>query len=122
MTAVPNMALFETLDTQKLATKLNKELAKLNRTNPLPVLVQVNTSGEATKNGVPAEQVSDLVTFIRTDCPLLRFKGLMAMGALNDIEGFRAMSTLRDALVSPDLDQDDFILSMGTSQDFEAAI
>lgn len=122
MTAVPNLALFETVDTQKLATKLNKELTKLNRENPLPVLVQVNTSGETTKSGVPTEEVSDLVTFIRTDCPLLRFKGLMAMGALNDIEGFQTMSNLRDALVAPDLDQNDFVLSMGTSQDFEAAI
>ena len=49
---MPNLALFETLDTTKLAEKLNKELAKMGRATPLSVLVQVNTSGEDTKNGV----------------------------------------------------------------------
>ena len=39
VTSVPNLAMLETLDTAKLAEKLNKELGKAGRTNPLPVLV-----------------------------------------------------------------------------------
>ena len=54
---MPNLALFETLDTAKLATKLNKEAGKVGRESPLPVLVQVNTSGEATKSGVASDEV-----------------------------------------------------------------
>lgn len=46
----------------------------------------------------------------------------MAMGALNDIEGFKAMASLRDSLINEELKREDFILSMGTSADFEAAI
>ena len=57
MTSVPNLAMLETLDTAKLAEKINKELGKTGRTDPLPVLVQVNTSGEASKNGVSQEEV-----------------------------------------------------------------
>ena len=53
---------------------------------------------------------------------MLRFNGLMAMGALNDIEGFRAMSTLKTSLITEDLTSDSFILSMGTSLDYEMAI
>ena len=68
LVSVPNLVLFETLDTQKLATKLNKELGKIQRADPLPVLVQVNTSGEDTKSGVTAGDVPSLVDFIRTDC------------------------------------------------------
>ena len=97
---MPNLTLFETLDTVKLATKLNKELSLLSRPTPLSVLVQVNTSGEASKSGITKEEVPSLVSFIQEDCPLLRFAGLMAMGALNDVEGFRVMATLRDSLVS----------------------
>ena len=119
---VPNLVLFETVDSEKLAGKLNKELTKLGRTSPLSVLVQVNTSGETTKAGVTTEQVPSLVSYIRTDCPMLRFNGLMAMGALNDVEGFRAMATLKTSLVTEDLTADNFILSMGTSVDYELAI
>ena len=59
------------------------------------------------------------MSFIRTDCPQLRFNGLMAMGALNDIDGFQVMAGLRDNLVTEELSADDFILSMGTSGDYE---
>ena len=69
VTSVPTLALFETLDTTKLAEKLNKELAKMGRATPLSVLVQVNTSGEASKNGVTQAEVPAIVAFIRTDCP-----------------------------------------------------
>lgn len=120
---MPNLALFETLDTAKLAAKLNKELGKAGRPDPLPVLVQVNTSGEASKSGVTTEEVPELVNYIRNDCPLLRFNGLMAMGAINDIEGFQQMARLRDSLATDDLlPAHEFILSMGTSGDYESAI
>ena len=92
--------MFETVDTVKIATKLNKELIKIGRQNPLPVLVQVNTSGEASKSGVADSDVPSLVNFIRSDCPSLRFQGLMSMGALNDLEGFRSMARLRESLLS----------------------
>ena len=114
--------MIETVDTAKLAGKLNKEMSKLGRTDPLPVLVQVNTSGEASKNGVSQEEVPQLVSYIRTDCPLLRFNGFMAMGALNDVEGFQLMARLRDSSVNEELSAQDFILSMGTSGDYEQAI
>ena len=122
LTSVPNLAMIETVDTVKLAGKLNKEMSKLGRTDPLPVLVQVNTSGEASKNGVSQEEVPQLVSYIRTDCPLLRFNGFMAMGALNDVEGFQLMARLRDSSVNEELSAQDFILSMGTSGDYEQAI
>jgi uncharacterized pyridoxal phosphate-containing UPF0001 family protein len=63
-------------------------------------LVQVHTGDETTKSGVIQEEVPSLVSFIQRDCPQLRFTGLMAMGALNDIEGFRIMARLRDSLLS----------------------
>ena len=63
-----------------------------------------------------------IVSFIRTDCPTLKFQGLMAMGAINDLDGFRTMAGLRDNLVSDELVLEDFVLSMGTSGDYEMAI
>lgn len=46
----------------------------------------------------------------------------MAMGAVGDIEGFQQMAALRDSLVTPELPLESFIMSMGTSGDFETAI
>lgn len=53
---------------------------------------------------------------------MLHFAGLMSMGALHDIEGFKTMAALRESLVNEDLTRDKFILSMGTSADYEDAI
>lgn len=58
------------------------------------------------------------MNYIRADCPLLRFSGLMSMGALHDIEGFKTMAALRDSLITDDLTNEKFVLSMGTSADY----
>ena len=121
VTSVPNLAIVETVDSPKLAAKLNTEYCKLeHRKDKLPVLVQVNVSGEYSKHGVVKGQVIPLCDFIRNKCPWLRFSGLMAMGKVNDLEGFLVMTKLKDTIVAhaKEINGDDFILSMGTSADF----
>jgi len=83
----PLSLLIETVDSEKLATKLNKECEKLQRQQP--VLIQVLTSDEDTKHGVEAAKVTELLKVMLEKCPRLEFKGLMTMGKLNDIEGFK---------------------------------
>jgi uncharacterized pyridoxal phosphate-containing UPF0001 family protein len=45
-TAVRNLVMVETVDSIKLANKLNQALSTAGRSEPLDILVQVNTSGE----------------------------------------------------------------------------
>jgi PLP dependent protein len=90
----------ETVDSKKLAEKLNKEWKNLAQVNPLPVLVQVLSSDEDTKHGMPSEEVPNLVDYILKECPKLHFCGLMTMGKLHDIEGFRLMYELRSKLIA----------------------
>lgn len=45
-TGVPNLFMIETVDSTKLATTLNSLWGKQNKTKPLNVMVQVNTSKE----------------------------------------------------------------------------
>ena len=97
-------------------------MEKTGRTEPLSVLIQVLTGGEDTKHGLEPDQVKGLVCFIRESCPKLRFKGLMSMGMLHDIEGFRKMYKLKTELADESLPETEFVLSMGTSADFEMAI
>ncbi len=83
----PLQLLIETVDSEKLAQKLNKECEKIDRQQP--VLIQVLTSDEGTKHGVEAEKVLELIKVILETCPRLEIKGLMTMGKLHDIEGFK---------------------------------
>ena len=91
---------------------------------PLKACLQINVSGEATKNGVPPEEAAPLLAACR-QLPGLEVLGLMAMPAPAVDEAaqrqpFLALRQLRDRLASPDCPLRE--LSMGMSDDLEAAI
>jgi pyridoxal phosphate enzyme (YggS family) len=86
---------------------------------PLNVLIQVNVSGEGTKNGVAPEEVLDLAKAIQP-MPRLRLRGLMAIpepGA--DVARYRELKSLYESLKGR-LHFD--TLSVGMSDDLETAI
>jgi uncharacterized pyridoxal phosphate-containing UPF0001 family protein len=106
-----------------------KATSKLRET-PLPVLVQVNTSGEASKSGVPPDECLGLVRFILDQCPHLVFRGLMTIGenARELVPGepnpdFVALGNCRARLCETlGLPPAAVELSMGMSGDFEHAV
>lgn len=83
---VPNLAMVESVDSARLASELNKALKGLSppRPAPLPVLIQVNTSGEASKFGCAPDAAVDLFGHVLSHCPLLEPRGLMTIGRLAD--------------------------------------
>lgn len=116
---------FQALDSLRLAEALERRLQAEGR--GLDVFVQVNTSGEASKYGLPPEEVPAFVSKLSA-YPALRVRGLMTL-ALFSAEAERVrqcfilLRTLRDQLrqkapASIGLDE----LSMGMSGDFEIAI
>lgn len=91
---------------------------------PLNVCVQVNVSNEASKSGVAPEEVEELVHAIAA-LPRLKLRGLMAIPA--PAQGLdaqrRPLARLRELLAQ--LNAHGFALdtlSMGMSQDMEAAV
>ena len=58
----------------QLAKKLNAILESLNRPL-LDALIQINTSGEDSKNGVEPAKAIELAQFVHQECPRLRFAG-----------------------------------------------
>lgn len=63
-----------------------------DRSSPLSILVQVNTSAEDTKSGLPSidsstnlvnSELVQLSAFILKECPRLRLEGLMTIGSLD---------------------------------------
>lgn len=76
---VPNLSVVETVDTLKVAKKLNELLEVSER--HLAVFVQVNTSGEESKSGtMPGQDTLDLCRAIHETMPRLRLAGLMCIG------------------------------------------
>ena len=120
-------ALFDwvhSVDSPALARELDRRAVEAGRR--LTVLVEVNTSGEASKFGVSPDGVPAMIVMLSA-CSALEPRGLMTVGPLTaDPSGarpaFRALARLlaeaRRAFPEARLDQ----LSMGMSADFELAI
>jgi pyridoxal phosphate enzyme (YggS family) len=119
---VERVALVHSVDSLRLGTELSRCAARIGRT--VDVLVEVNTSGEATKYGVPPPEAPGLVRAL-AGLPGVRVTGLMTIGPfLPDPEDSRgAFRTL--ASVRRDIERSGIALehlSMGMTNDFEVAI
>lgn len=116
---------FQALDRRRLAVELDRRLQAEGRA--LDVLVQVNTSGEASKYGLAPDEVAAFVRELPAFASL-RVRGLMTLAALSADAGrvracFVLLRELRDRLrqEAPDgIGMDE--LSMGMSGDFELAV
>lgn len=123
--ALGAMNQLHTLDSVDLAEKLDRRLQQQGR--GLDVLVEVNTSGEPAKAGVPSEE---LLGFVDRLAPYqsLRPRGLMTVAANTPDEAvvagcFDELARLRRQLrEEAALGSDWPELSMGMSADFELAI
>jgi PLP dependent protein len=113
-TAVELFDIIHSVDSVRLAGILNK-LAK----KPLPVLLEVNVSGESTKAGFSLDKVAEAVKDIRR-LPNLKLMGLMTVAPLvAEPEEVRPVfGKLRELRDSSGLEH----LSMGMTDDFEVAI
>lgn len=122
--ALPLFDLIHSIDSLRLAQELSREAERAGRT--VVGLVQVNTSGEATKGGLPAEEAVDGVGRI-AELPGLRIQGLMTMAPLTDDERvlrrvFAAARGLFEACARQIPAFEPRHLSMGMSNDFEVAV
>ena len=125
--AKPAAASFDwvhSVDSGALARELDRRAAEAGRR--LVVLAEVNTSGEASKYGVPPDGAGPLIETLLA-CSALEPRGLMTVGPLT-VDPDRARRAFRDLadtlrevrrqFPGARLDQ----LSMGMSGDFEIAI
>jgi len=106
--------MIHSLDSVRLAEALSDHTQ-----HDIPVLLQVNVSGEATKGGFLPSEVSAAVEKVAC-LPRLEIKGLMTIAPFTDDPEevrpvFRQLRVLRDSLGLEHL-------SMGMTDDFEVAI
>jgi len=113
----------QSIDSLHTAQALDARCGELGRT--MDVLLEMNTSGEASKSGFPGreELAAGLVEVEKL--PRLRVRGLMTVGPLTDDAGAirAAFTRLRSAFEELSVGRQGFdTLSMGMSSDFEIAI
>ena len=122
---LPIAVLIHSLDTLRLAEEINTAAAKLN-SRP-KVLLQVNTSNEPQKYGVPVGAATHLAEQIET-LPNVQLVGLMTMAPLtHNKDAVRAcfvrarelfVEMRGERIVGPQFTE----LSMGMSSDYEIAV
>jgi pyridoxal phosphate enzyme (YggS family) len=122
---LPLVALIHSVDSVKLLEVINSEAGALE--HRIPVLLEVNVSGDTAKHGFQPTDVAKVLDRIST-WPQVQMRGLMCMAALDgglDVarRNFATLRDLRDKLAThcpPTLSLTE--LSMGMSGDFEVAI
>ncbi|GAB3361038.1 YggS family pyridoxal phosphate-dependent enzyme [Arachidicoccus ginsenosidivorans] len=120
-----NITCLHSLDRLELGEKLQHRLVLENKY--LDVLIQVNTSGEVSKFGVPPDQAIMLVQKIAC-LDRLRIKGLMTIGLFSADAAkvrpcFQLLSQLKDQIAGLNITGVQMQeLSMGMSSDLEVAI
>lgn len=142
---IPNLSLVESVDSVKLATELDKACVSVGRRGRLPVLIQVNTSGEESKFGCEPSEAVQLFAHVLSNCPRLHARGLMTIGRLADSPQPDCFDTLVDIrqqildafrgqrdtaatgddgqpIDAPAVDPLTFEMSMGMSGDFDLAV
>jgi len=117
----------DSIDSVKLAEKLNAAAERLGKT--LSVLIEVNVGGEEAKSGIdPQSHELDAILESASQFHNLNVRGLMTIPPFtDDPEGarpyFRQLRELRDRISARRLPRIEMaILSMGMSHDFEIAI
>ncbi len=125
-----HFALLHSLDSLKLAQRLNRFASESNLA--LPVLLEFNVGGEESKSGWDASDESNWNVLLPEladllDLPNLRVHGLMTMPPLEtDPEDsrrfFQRLRLLRDHLATQFPEMDWRELSMGTSADYAVAV
>ena len=133
--ALAHFDVIHSVDSLKLAERLNR-LAELDDHPPLPILLECNMSGEASKYGFELSQWQidrearsiffDTVQHI-SELPRLRLQGLMTMAPIvtepeQTRPVFATLRVLRDVLITEFPAVEWQHLSMGMTDDFEVAI
>lgn len=127
----PNLYMIETVDSQKIADSLNSAWEKIQKENKLPlrVLVQINTSGEEEKNGIPPSETVSLYKYISENLKNLKLEGLMTIGRFGhdystgpNPDFITMMECHKKVCDELNLDPSSVEVSMGMSDDFDKAI
>ncbi|QKF82459.1 YggS family pyridoxal phosphate-dependent enzyme [Halarcobacter ebronensis] len=116
-----NPTLMQSLDSYELALELDKKLELKKK--KMSCLLQINSAFEESKTGVDPKEALDIYKKILENCPNIKLKGVMSIGAHSDDKeaiknSFLITKKIYDEVVSFGA----IYCSMGMSSDYELAI
>ena len=114
-----HFAWVHSVDRLKIAQRLSEQ--RPDGLPPLNICIQVNVSGEASKSGCTPEELPALAQAV-TQLPGLRLRGLMTIPEPSDDPQAQRAPLARLRQLRDELHANLDTLSMGMSQDLEAAI
>ncbi|MFC1559836.1 YggS family pyridoxal phosphate-dependent enzyme [Candidatus Margulisiibacteriota bacterium] len=123
--AVNIFSVIQSVDSPRLADKISTEARKAGKN--VDIFLEINTSGEASKYGIIPEKAAETAEHV-SRLPNLSLKGLMTVGPLTADnsrvrDSFRLLKNLSEQIKGKDLSNVEIkYLSMGMTDDFEAAI
>jgi pyridoxal phosphate enzyme (YggS family) len=122
ISSVKNLKVVESVDSLNLAEELNKQCIKLG-TEKLKIYLQVNISEEKTKSGLEKSEVVELYEKISQSFEKIEVSGIMSLGDIGNIQQFNEMMKIKLEICEKfKIDNNNFQISMGTSDDYEEAI
>ncbi len=129
---VEHFDLIHSVESLSLAKAIDKEAKKRNKIQK--ILLQINASGESSKQGLAVKNDQDFLNFVSSlaEFESLQIQGLMTMAPMTE-DGTENQTMIRDSFKKTksffeklsDLKQKNLtpsILSMGMSDDFELAL
>ena len=124
-TALQWFSAVESLDRERLAVRLEGILAEEEPGRRLPILLEINVGGEASKSGVAPEEAPRLLEAVLA-CPHLDPRGVMAVPPYDDDPErsrpfFRRLVETRNDLAAR-AGRPLPVISMGMSHDFSIAV
>ena len=116
---IPNVVI-ESVDRIDVVKKISQYGDVKNKTK---IYLEINISGEESKTGCPLDNINIVLDEIFKNKDKMELIGIMSLGKVGDKKEFEKMVEIKNNICDKyGLDNNKFIASFGTSQDYEEAI
>jgi len=122
---IDKVELIQSVDSFRLIDEIQKQAAKIGKIQD--ILIEINIGDEESKGGISADELPSFLSYLENN-PNIRWKGLMCVPPISDDEHelsgyFNKMKKLLVDNIDEKIDNiNNYILSMGMSNDYEIAM
>lgn len=122
---IDKVEMIQSVDSFRLIDEIQKQAAKIGKIQN--ILIEINIGNEESKGGIPAEELPNYLSYLE-DKPNVCWKGLMCVPPISEDEQelsgyFNKMKKLLVDNIDEKIDNiNNYILSMGMSNDYEIAM
>lgn len=122
---IDKVELIQSVDSFRLIDEIQKQASKIGKVQD--ILIEINVGNEESKGGINPSELPEMLQYL-SSCPNVRWKGLMCVPPIsNDSEKLSLFFNNVKKLLVDNIDKkldniNNYILSMGMSNDYEIAM